>query len=211
MLDAWGIEFSNEQVVLDAAAGLEIRTQTGTTRHLGFLGLNKSMLDEGDVITRDLDMLNGASFGYFTRKGNAGPDWQPLLYSSESAALTNSSTYAMIRDVSQLDGDFEQAQRRTLAVRLSGSASSAFDAVPEGLDEAVYKQQTQALNVILVADTDLLTDRFWVSQSNFLARPSIPRLLTMVIFSPMRWKTSVAVRPDQHPQPGNLLQTIRCG
>jgi ABC-type uncharacterized transport system involved in gliding motility auxiliary subunit len=170
LLDAWGVEFSTDQVVLDAAAGLEIRTQTGTTRHLGFLGLDQNMLDENDVITRDLDMLNGASFGYFSRQGNTGPDWQPLLYSSESAAVTDSSAYAMIRDVSQLDGDFEQAARRTLAVRLSGSASSAFESVPAEEEEAEHQQQTQALNVILVGDTDLLTDRFWVSQSNFFGQ-----------------------------------------
>ncbi|GGD56498.1 GldG family protein [Lacimicrobium alkaliphilum] len=170
LLSAWGAEFSNQQVVLDAAAGLEIRTQTGTTRHLGFLGLDQGRLDEGDVITRDLDMLNGASFGYFTRQENTPTDWQPLLYSSESAAVIDSSSYAMIRDVSQLSADFEQASRYTLAVRLSGEARSAFESVPEGTEKGEHQLQTEALNVILVGDTDFLTDRFWVSQSNFFGQ-----------------------------------------
>lgn len=170
LLGAWGVDFSNQQVVLDAAAGLEIRTQTGTTRHLGFLGLDQGQLDNDDVVTRDLDMLNGASFGYFTRQKNTSTDWQPLLYSSESAAVTDSGSYASVRDVSQLSGDFEQASRRTLAVRLSGQAPSAFESVPQGVESTDHQQQTQSLNVILVGDTDLLTDRFWVSQSNFFGQ-----------------------------------------
>ncbi|WP_088331735.1 Gldg family protein [Lacimicrobium sp. SS2-24] len=170
LLDAWGVTFSATDVVLDAATGLEIRTQTGTTRHLGFLGLGAEQMADDDVITRDLDMINGASFGHLTHDDAVQTAWQPLLQSSESGALTDSNRYAMIRDVSQLDADFAQAQQHVLAARLSGPARSAFETVPEGVEEGSHRQQTDSLNLILVADTDLLTDRFWVSQSNFFGQ-----------------------------------------
>ena len=53
-----------------------------------------------------------------------------------------------------------------VAVRLSGSAPSAF---PEGFDanEGTNLTETDDLNVILIADTDILSDRMWVRVQNF--------------------------------------------
>ena len=56
-----------------------------------------------------------------------------------------------------------------VAARLSGSAPSAF---PEGLEdsEGTVLTETDNLNVILVADTDILTDRMWVQVQEFFGQ-----------------------------------------
>jgi ABC-type uncharacterized transport system involved in gliding motility auxiliary subunit len=57
-----------------------------------------------------------------------------------------------------------------LAARLSGQAKSAFEQVPEGVELIEIVTSTNNLNVVLVGDTDMLADRFWVQQSNFFGQ-----------------------------------------
>ena len=55
LFESWGVSFDAGQVVLDAMAGLDIRTpQGGVTRHFGFLGLGPEQLDREDVTTASL-------------------------------------------------------------------------------------------------------------------------------------------------------------
>ncbi|WP_102796628.1 GldG family protein [Bowmanella denitrificans] len=170
LFTAWGVQFDAGNVVLDAATGLDIRTQSGVTRHMGFLGLGREQLDSKDVVTSGLELLNGASFGHFTPPTGPSLKWHPLLTSSRSTSLMDNMTYAMTRDAKQLSSGFVDAnQSYVLAARLSGRANSAFDALPEG-SEPQELLASGELNVILVGDTDLLTDRFWVSQSNFFGQ-----------------------------------------
>ena len=174
LTSAWGVNVTADSVLLDAALGLEIRTQTGgITKHLGFVGLQKSLFDLEDVTTANLDSINGASFGVIETQEGATAQVTPLMYSSEYAATGNTNIYAMTRDPEQLFTQYDQAQAdvKTLAVRLSGKASSAFDSKPEGVEsDAEVVATTENLNVILVADTDLLSDRFWVNKANFFGQ-----------------------------------------
>ncbi|MDF2179599.1 Gldg family protein [Aliiglaciecola sp. CAU 1673] len=168
---AWGFSFDPGQVVLDAATGLDIRTQTGVARHMGFLGLGVDQLDSSDVTTRGLEMINGASLGALKVNDGAAIKWSPLLQSSSTTSLVDSMRYAMTRDVKELANDFVDSQQvHVLAARVSGKAESAYEETPEGVNAEDFKQSTDNLNVIVVADTDLLTDRFWVSQANFFGQ-----------------------------------------
>ncbi|MBT1065686.1 Gldg family protein [Bowmanella sp. Y26] len=170
LFDAWGIGFDADQVVLDAATGLDIRTQSGVTRHMGFLGLGAEQLDSSDVITRGLELINGASFGQFSAPKGPGLSWHPLLHSSASSRLVDNMSYAMTRDAKQLADNFVSSdQQYVLAARLAGKVKSAFDSAPEGAEVSQWRAEGE-INVILVGDTDLLTDRFWVSQSNFFGQ-----------------------------------------
>ena len=67
-----------------------------------------------------------------------------------------------------------QAERRTVvAARVSGNATSAFpDGPPAGVTAApdALKASAKPLNVVVIADTDLLSDFMWVQQSNFFGQ-----------------------------------------
>lgn len=171
---AWGIELMSDQVLLDAALGLDIRTQTGgITKHLGFVGLQGPGFDAEDVTTANLDSINGASFGVINVLPEATTQITALMQSSEYAATGNNMAYAMTRDPEQLFEQFDQTQtaQQKVAVRISGAAQSAFDGKPETLQSTdEFVGETAELNVIVVADTDLLTDRFWVNKANFFGQ-----------------------------------------
>ncbi len=172
LFSSWGIEFNHQQVVLDAQAGLDIRTQAGgVARHMGFLGLGAQQLDRSDVTTAGLEVINGASFGVLGKAAGSQLSWTPLMQSSEHADLLDVQTYVATQDATKLADLFsDQHKRYVLAARVSGKANSAFNQVPEGIDATQQVRQTSKLNVIVVADTDLLSDRFWVQQSSFFGQ-----------------------------------------
>ena len=166
---AWGIEFNAAKVLLDAKAGLDIRTQEGgIARHFGFVGLSKEQLDDKDVTTSNLDVINGASFGVLSKLDGSQVHWSPLIHSTVNGDLLDATQYASTRDPQDLTKDFHSTNvQYVLAARISGKAKSAFNTAPEGFDGVKFKSATTDLNVIVVGDTDLLSDRFWVQKSDF--------------------------------------------
>jgi ABC-type uncharacterized transport system involved in gliding motility auxiliary subunit len=172
LLSAWGVEFDSDNVLLDAMAGLDIRTQDGgVTRHFGFVGFTSDQLDREDVLTSNLEVINGASFGVFKKIADAETTWLPLIQSTQNSDLMNTGTYAMTQNPEELAKAYQSDnQSYVLAARLLGKANSAFEKVPEGAEQTAIITSTDRLNVILVGDTDLLADRFWVQQSNFFGQ-----------------------------------------
>ncbi|MFQ3192066.1 MAG: hypothetical protein ACI936_003217 [Paraglaciecola sp.] len=67
--------------------------------------------------------------------------------------------------------------------------------IPEGLELTEIKTSTNKLNVILVGDTNMLADRFWVQKSNFFSQTISTPLLTMEILLQMQLKTWVEAMP----------------
>ena len=172
LFTAWGLNFDSQHVLLDAMAGLDIRTQAGgVTRHFGFIGLGAEQLDREDITTANLEIINGASFGTFSQIPEAKTRWMPLMSSTVNADLMDVDSYAMTRDADDLARKYQNKNRQyVLAGRLMGKAQSAFESAPEGADEVAYLSSTSSLNVLVVGDTDLLADRFWVQQANFFGQ-----------------------------------------
>lgn len=201
LLSGWGIQFDSSSVLLDAAAGLDIRTQTGVAKHVGFVGLSKQQLDVEDVITSSLDTVNGASFGYFDLVTESALTMTPLIKSTEYAGQMNNMVYAMTRQPEQLLEQFNQELAGVvLAGRFTGAAKSAFDAVPDGLEASEHVKSTEQLNVLLFGDTDLLADRFWVSQANFFGQ---------TIFTPFADNGAMLTNAVENLGGSNALISIR--
>ncbi|WP_026377257.1 GldG family protein [Aestuariibacter salexigens] len=173
LLSGWGVDLDLSNIVLDAQAGLDIRTQAGgVTRHFGFLGLAAEQLDRDDVTSASLEIINGASFGHLSKQADSVVEFTPLIVSTENTDMMDASAYAMMRDPEELSRSYQNSNTvYTLAARLSGGANSAFESAPGELAEGVeHIQQTGELNVIVVADVDMLADRFWVQQANFFGQ-----------------------------------------
>jgi ABC-type uncharacterized transport system involved in gliding motility auxiliary subunit len=71
-----------------------------------------------------------------------------------------------------LSGFQATGERYALAARLSGPAGSAFEEPPEGFAPEAHRAAAggEGINVILFADSDLLSDRLWVSRQNFFGQ-----------------------------------------
>ncbi|NKI35978.1 hypothetical protein HFP89_12475 [Wenzhouxiangella sp. XN79A] len=169
LFEAWGIGFDVEQFVADPGRALQVTLQPGQppVRHPAILGLTRADMDVDDLVTAQLETVNVASAGAFDLAGLAdGLEAIPLIQSSDAAGLLPAERLRMAADPSTLLDELgDEGLTRTLAVRLSGTATTAW---PESEREDWIGEGP--INAVLVADTDLLADALWVQRQRFLGQ-----------------------------------------
>ncbi len=178
LLSAWGVQFDPRQVVADAGKALLVPMRNSDTpvRHLGILGLDQADMNRKDVITASLSKIDVASAGFIAPRKGSGVTFEPLLQSSTLAEPLPSGRFAMLIDPTTLMNGFHPTgQRYTIAARITGNVKSAFPkGPPAGVQLAAGEHALSAsarpLNVIVVADTDMLRDYLWVREQNLLGQ-----------------------------------------
>ena len=171
LFKAWGLQMRPGQVLADGsyAMPVSIGEEHEPVRHPAWLSLPKAALDASDVTTAALESLNVASAGILEPLEGAKTRFTPLVQSSEYAMPFAAQRLAGLRDPQQLMRDLEPTgERYTLAARVSGPAASAFPDGIEGRKDGL--QSAERINVIVVADTDLLADRLWVQVQDFFGQ-----------------------------------------
>jgi ABC-type uncharacterized transport system involved in gliding motility auxiliary subunit len=183
LLTAWGVRYDPAQVVADARYAMTVTMSADgpPVRHLGILTLEGDALDREDIVTAQLERLNFASAGALAPIRGATTKFLPLVRSSTDAALLDAERFRMLVDPTALADGFTPAGRAlTLVARVTGPARSAF---PGGLPAAAGRtpaagnalRSNGTINVMVVADTDVLTDLMWVQSDDFfgqaVARP----------------------------------------
>ena len=165
LLAAWGAELMPNTVLGDAQSALTVGGQGGQpVRHLAILGFGQDNLAANDVVIGNLESLNFASVGIIKPMADTMTTFTPLIHSSEYAAPLQ-SFQLMLGGPEELQQGFSPTgERYVVAARLSGQASSAY---PDRASEEDGLAETSDLNVLLVADTDFLSDRLWVQVRNF--------------------------------------------
>lgn len=170
LLGAWGVTLDTATVVGDDRYALSVGRPdgSGAVRHLGIIGVTKDGMSQDDVVTSGLDVLHFAFTGHITRGKEAPAELTPLVSSSDQAALIPTARLALASDPDLLRQDFQPTgEHYVLAARIGGSVPSAFPA--DGRPNHVAKSAAP-INVVLVADTDLLADRLWAQAQEFLGQ-----------------------------------------
>lgn len=182
LLAAWGIEFAPSQVVGDPRYALTVTMRMGeqAVRHIAILGLDRTSLAPKDVITAALDNVNVATAGHIKVRKDAGITLEPLMQSSDGAGLLPLERFAMLTDAATLrDGFRSTGERYTIAARVTGKLKSAYPGGrPDGADKAAsplpqapaLTETAQPANLVIVADSDLLTDQLWVRNQSFFGQ-----------------------------------------
>ena len=180
LLAAWGVNYDAGKVIGDLERGLEVRTsmQAPPVRHIGILGLHHGDMDQKDVVTASLDVVNLATAGFLTPRPGARTKLEPLLSSSADAAPLPAERFNALSDPSTLrDGFKPTGVHYTLAARLTGPVESAFpqgmppDQKPPGGPPTPHLARASApANIVIVADTDLLMDYMWVQTRELLGQ-----------------------------------------
>lgn len=170
---AWGVVYDPTQVVIDRSLALPIELGGVKLTHPAMLGLGPNEMNRDDVVTASLQRVNVSSAGHFDLAPNATTRLIPLLQTTADAEVVPASR--VIEDSSDppllLQGYRPGNQNYVIAARLRGTLHSAFpNRAGQPGHLAVSKPGTE---VILVADTDLLTDRLWVDTQTFLGQPTL--------------------------------------
>jgi ABC-type uncharacterized transport system involved in gliding motility auxiliary subunit len=183
LLKFWGVNFNADEVVLDRGRAAQVQFGQNAARPVVaypvWIGLKKdpdasrSDFDANDLVTNSLNTVNLASAGHFTQVQGATTSFMPLMRSSDDAMIYNAEMLAIQSDPDELNRQFlPSGERYTIAARLAGPLKSAF---PDGEPKAevaegepppaplpAYIGETANANIIVVADSDLFDDRFWV-------------------------------------------------
>lgn len=180
----WGIEYDINTVVGDRLSARKVLPEAGNRpiEYLPWLELRGPSLDRSSPITSGIDVVALASAGHLSVKDNSSLKITPLLISSPGAGLIDSKKVQGFRNPKKLLREFKADKKQyILAGRVTGSVQTAFpDGVPApGKDQdgklvevnpwqrPILAQSESPLDVIVVADADILADRFWVIMRDF--------------------------------------------
>ncbi|MCW8091536.1 GldG family protein [Alteromonas sp. ASW11-130] len=171
LLQKWGVRVSNN-IILDPKIGLDIRSQSGgVVKHPGILGLGAGNLDREDVTTANLEVINGASVGAISLSNETELSLQPIIKTSTNATEVDALLYleqASPEALQRLTGNASNTY--IVAGKITGKANSAYSLAPEETEHK-HIANTNGMKLVVVADSDLLADRYWVQQSNFFGQP----------------------------------------
>jgi ABC-type uncharacterized transport system involved in gliding motility auxiliary subunit len=187
LLAAWGVKYSAQEVVGDLQSAMLVGDEAGVpTRHLALLGLNPSNWNVNSTpLLKDLERINISTAGYFAPAQNATTKFEPVWVSSDQAMAISTDRLKTLKNISELMDDFKPSGKRyAMAALVTGPARSAFEAAPPAVAAGVqggsvvssenrapiqgnHISQSKSIRVLVIADTDFLTDRLWVRIQEF--------------------------------------------
>jgi len=130
-------------------------------------------MNDSDVASADLQSVNFASTGWLAPLEDSSTEFETLVESSENAAPIDAVRLRFLSNPADLIKDFQPTgDRYTLAARITGEATSAYAEPPADMPMISHMTGSgeKGINVVLFADTDILTDRLWVQKQNFLGQ-----------------------------------------
>ena len=198
LFKAWGVEYSQDNVLADL--GLAQRVQAAVdpqgkpviTNYVAWLSFPADRLKSDDVITGQLRAINVATAGFLAKSEKADISFDPLIVSTESAAPMEAQKFRFQPNPAQILKTFEpKGKPLTLAARVSGKLKSAFPDGPPAAKDSDKKAEAEdkdgsakkphlketkdVVNLIVVADSDILADSFWLQvQDLFGQRLVVP-------------------------------------
>lgn len=175
LIEPWGLTVPTDKFVGDDKFALQVMgPNQRPVRDIGLLGVDQSGLDANDVITSGMTIVNFGFPGYIETKDKAAATLAPLVQTSELAAPIPAAGLGFMNDPEMLREGFQPTGKRyVLAARIGGKVPSAFAAGPPAgaaTGTPHLAAAEQPINVVLVADTDMLADRLWVQSQTFFGQ-----------------------------------------
>lgn len=196
LFQAWGIKVPPGLVAGDRRDAQLVRVPSldrglRPLRYVAWLRLGAANLNRHDMITADLHHVTMATAGIIEPLKGRTTTVEPLITTSPEAETIPVAKIEGMPDVAGLFADFKPADRRfILAAHITGPVKTAFPngpprppapkappgppapppAKPEAPAPKPLARSLHPVNIVVVADTDLLDDRFWARTEDFFGR-----------------------------------------
>ncbi|MEO8460471.1 MAG: Gldg family protein [Dokdonella sp.] len=169
LFKTWGVDYDPHKVVLDRQLALSISRGQGQqpVRHPAILGFKAANLSRDDVVTSGLDTITMSTAGFFELAKDAKTKLTPLIQTSPDASSTTADGMRFLADPGSLLDNYKVEGTRVVAARLTGKLTSAF---PDRKESGHLAESKEDAQIVLVADTDILSDRLWVQIQQFLGQ-----------------------------------------
>ena len=187
----WGIVFDEEKFVGDRTRAIRVQAPVDGREiiadYLSWGVYDKRALNSDDVVTGELSTISVASAGALSLTDESKLKMVSLVKTSKIAQRIDAKLVRGQINPEAILKQFKSENREfTLAARFSGKVSTAFPDGPPDIDTSDKKitkednkvvtklphmsKANKDLQMIVMADTDLLTSRFWVQQQEFFGK-----------------------------------------
>jgi ABC-type uncharacterized transport system involved in gliding motility auxiliary subunit len=176
LLAAWGVVFDPNEVAGDLRGAWRVRAaptdRLQAVDYVAWFNAQGDSLNRDTPITGELNQVTFASTGFLRAADGAATRFEPLVTTSAEAQAIAADGVRSEPSPSRILAAFRPSgERYTLAARVSGPARTAFAEPPEGAEtEGRLTEAREPINIILVADADVLEDRFWVRVQDFFGQ-----------------------------------------
>ena len=183
LLAAWGVELEADKVVGDlslaATVSMEKKGRMVTFQYPVWMNAQPASFRSEDIVTGQLGNITFATAGVLHPIVGASTEFVALIQTSDNAKRFSSRMMSVLSDPEDLLREYRaEGEQFTLVARLSGPASSAYPDGPPAVEPTSESEPAETephrsasevdINIIVVADSDLLHDRFWVQVQNLL-------------------------------------------
>jgi ABC-type uncharacterized transport system involved in gliding motility auxiliary subunit len=192
LFEAWGIAYDPAKTAGDIPAARRINAGSDArpqpVEYPAWLALTKKNAAGSEPITSEIESINMASAGAISLKPDAKVTMTPLIFTSGQSMLLDTEKLKGKPDFFGILRDFQPGgEPLVLAARIAGTVPTAFPDGPpkdepkaddkagdEKKDEAKKEepkplahphlaQSNGPINAVIITDSDMLQDRFWVS------------------------------------------------
>lgn len=190
LLEAWGVKMEPHIVVGDHRNARRVNAGTAAkpraVDYLPWISVPTEDMNPDDPITAQLQIVNIASAGVLTPTDTATTKFEPLIWSSDqSQKIPVEQVMGNPPDIQALLRNFKPGGHPLdIAVRLTGPVKTMFpdgppkkpaaadskagDAKPDEAPTGPPLAQSKGpIDVVVVADTDILEDRMWAQSEDF--------------------------------------------
>ena len=181
LFDAWGIKFDVDQPVGDMSGAWRVRASADdrvqAVSYVAWFSIRDG-INQSDPATANLKSVNVATPGFLSKADGANIEFTPLLTTSPRSGLLQKDQLKIPEPAKILATFKPDGQQRVVAARIRGALKSAFAAPPELAKEDKWPDNMPAhkaatdgpANMVVVADSDILGDRYWVRVSDFFGQ-----------------------------------------
>ena len=174
LTNSWGVAIDPKHVIGVRDRAQRVQFGGDVADYVAWVALTVYDMDRNDLITAQLTDINLATIGGIKQTKGATTTLSPLLQTSDDTMEIDVAKVRGSPNPDELLRDFvKSGERFTVAARVQGPIKSAFPAGPPAGSApapgtnatplpAHLKETKGSANIILVADSDLFNDSFWV-------------------------------------------------
>ncbi len=167
LLSGWGADIAPDKVVADPQNSRRIQFSSPNgpvvVNYIVWLSYTDTAFDAGDAVFSKVERLMIATPGAITLNKDAGTRLQPLIQTGPETSLLSTDLMVPPNPLKLLNGFLPDDKTKIIAARLTGPAKSSMSV---GEQSKPGQRLQGEINVVVVADADMLFDSFWARASN---------------------------------------------
>lgn len=191
LFSAWGVQMETGKIAADLEHSLRVqfsnRARDDSGQYVVWLDLAADNFAQDSVVTDQIKSMNFITAGTLSAVDGAPTSFTPLVFTGPKASTVASSSVQFMSDPKSLLNDYMAGEHAlTLAAHVTGNVKTAFpDGRPKAAPDAegaepppppseapVLSESKSPISVIVVADCDLLADR-WSFSSQSIGRTKL--------------------------------------